>query len=96
MNIEGIQAVISLYERFSKISGVKLNVAKTEIMIIGDENRAVENHTIKFKGQRINITTQEAVKICGITFSSNKELAYEANIKERIIKMERQLNIWRQ
>jgi len=96
MNKEGIQAVISIYENVSKISGVKLNVAKTEIMIIGDENREVENLRIKFKGQKINIKTQEAVKVFGITFSSNKELAYEANIKERIIKMERQLNIWRQ
>jgi len=49
-----------------------------------------------FNNQRIVITTQESVKICGITFSSNKETAYQANIKDKILKMERQLNIWRQ
>jgi len=95
-NKEGIQAVISIYEEFSKISGIKLNVAKTEIMVIGIENPPAERFRLLFNNQRITITTQESVKICGITFSNNKEVAYQSNIKEKILKMERQLNIWRQ
>jgi hypothetical protein len=65
-------------------------------MIIGVENPPVERCKLVFNNQRITITTQESVKICGITFSSNKEIAYQSNIKDKILKMERQLNIWRQ
>jgi hypothetical protein len=65
-------------------------------MIIGIENPPPERCKLVFNNQRITITTQESVKICGITFSSNKETAYQANIKDKILKMERQLNIWRQ
>jgi len=38
---------------------------------------------------------QKSVKICGITFSNDKELAYKENIIQKIFKLERQLDIWR-
>jgi hypothetical protein len=96
MNKEGVQVIISVYEKFSQISGVKLNVQKTEIVKIGDQNMHQENICIRFKSNIITITPQESVKICGITFSNNKDLAYKATITNKILKMERQLNIWRQ
>ena len=40
------------------------------------------------------IESIESVKICGITFSNNKCLAYKKNIKDKIIKLERQLLMW--
>ncbi len=33
--------------------------------------------------------------ICGITFSNDKEIAYKDNITNKIVKLERQLDIWR-
>ena len=40
------------------------------------------------------IESVESVKICGITFSNNKELSYQKNIKDKIVKLERQLIMW--
>jgi exonuclease III/flavodoxin len=96
VNEEGIQTAISLYERFSKISGVKLNVPKTEILIIGDELKESKLFRIVHNGQSVNIKNQDTVKICGITYSLDKDEAYKQNVTNKITKMERQLNIWRQ
>ncbi len=95
-NKEGIQIIIKIYEDFSKISEFKFNVGKIEIMTIGATNPAQETIRIKFKGTILNIVTQNTVNICGITSSNDKDLAYEQNILNKITKMERQLNIWKE
>jgi hypothetical protein len=95
-NIEGINNVIAIYERFSKISGVKLNIPKTEIMIIGRQTQHNQHFRIMYNQQPLVITSQNSVKICGITFSNDKNIAYTENIANKILKMERQLNLWRQ
>ena len=33
----------------------------------------------------------EAIKVCGITYSDNEELAYEKNITDKIMKLENQI-----
>ena len=50
---------------------------------------------LKSKGEIFNITDQDSVTICGITFSNDKEIAYRDNIKNKIVKLERQLDLWR-
>jgi hypothetical protein len=95
-NKRGIQEIISSYEKFTKISGITLNVPKTEIMIIGDKEKTKKQFRIKYNQENITIINQDSVKICGITFSNDKEYAYNENIKKKVLKMERQLNIWRQ
>ncbi len=95
-NKKGIQEIINLYEMFTKISGIKLNMPKTEIMIIGDKEKTKKQFKIKYNEEVITITSQDSVKICGITYSNDKEVSYDENILKKIIKMERQLNIWRQ
>lgn len=55
----------------------------------------LETFTIKSGENSFIITEHECVKICGISFSNNKALAYNENILKRIIKLERQLDIWR-
>jgi len=44
----------------------------------------------------IKIKESTKVKICGITFSNNNEEAYKENILDKISKLERHLNIWKQ
>ena len=95
-NKRGIQEIITTYEKFTKISGITLNVPKTEIVIIGDKERTKKQFRINYNQEIITITSQDSVKICGITFSNDKEFAYNQNIRNKILKMERQLNIWRQ
>ena len=36
----------------------------------------------------------EAIKVCGITYSDNEELAYEKNIADKIMKLENQIKRW--
>ena len=36
----------------------------------------------------------EAIKVCGITYSDNEELAYEINIAEMNTKLENQIKRW--
>jgi hypothetical protein len=95
-NKRGIQEIITIYEQFTKISGIKLNVPKTEIMILGDKSNTKKQFNINYNQEIITITNQDSVKICGITFSNDKEVSYNENIINKIHKMERQLNIWRQ
>jgi len=95
-NINSLQEIIDEYEEFLSYSGVKLNIAKTEILIIGKKGNQRVNFNLHQKGKIITITDQEIVKICGISFSNDAGLAYEQNIKARIDKLQRQLNIWKQ
>ncbi len=95
-NLEGIQYIINEYLNFSKYSGIKLNIEKTEILIIGKKTKDPVTFEITHNDRVIRIVDVSKVKICGITFSNNFEEAYDANIREKIYKLERQLNIWRQ
>jgi len=95
-NIEGIQEIIDCYTEFTSYSGVKLNIPKTEILIIGKKSSSKTVFKITSDTQEYTIHDQEKVKICGITFSNNSEIAYKENIQDKITKCERQLNIWRQ
>jgi len=95
-NIEGIQHIIDEYLNFSEYSGIKLNIEKTEILIIGKKTNGRKVFNIKYNNQIIKIVESNKVKICGITFTNNEDIAYNENILEKIDKLERQLNIWRQ
>jgi len=95
-NLEGIQEIINEYVNFSKYSGIKLNIEKTEIMVIGKQSNDPIVFNIRHNETIIKITDASKVKICGITFSNNTEEAYKENITSKIAKLERQLNIWRQ
>ena len=95
-NKRGVQEIINMYSRFSDRSGIKLNVPKTEILIVGGGANAGTNFRLKYKDNIHLIQSKSKVKICGITFSNDPDEAYQDNIKIKILKLERQLNIWRQ
>jgi len=93
-NKDSIQIIIDEYDNFSYYAGIKLNVQKTEILIMGQGIHEPKEFDISSKGSEIKLFNQETVKVCGITLSNNKELAYKENIKCKINKLERQLDIW--
>jgi hypothetical protein len=93
---EGINHIIDNYNRFSNLSGIRLNIPKTEIMSLGKNKNKIENFKINSGNKEIVIVNQKSVKICGITFSTSKEISYEENIVKRIDKLTRILNVWRQ
>ncbi len=76
------------------LSGIELNVGKTEIQRLKERTTHTEfipTHVI-INGQRI--VTSESIKICGITFSSNANIEYDNNVKDKINKLEKQLIMW--
>ena len=68
---------IKTYHSFSKISGIELNTEKMEILRIGDEHIEKEYIIVDADGNEIISKSIEAIKVCGITYSDNEELAYE-------------------
>jgi exonuclease III len=96
-SIDSIQKIIETYESFSNFSGIKLNVDKTELLVLGkDLKKDKVKVNITYRGNSYALIEQDEVCICGITFSNNKTIAYKRNINEKIVKLERQLDIWRQ
>jgi len=93
-SLEAIQQIINEYDKFSSYSGIDLNVAKTEIMILGKKDNVPVRFNLQSKGV-YELVDQQSVKICGITFSNNKDLSYKYNILNKITKLERQLDIWK-
>ncbi len=67
-------------------------------MVIGKKegNRIRKQFKLEHNGKSYDIVEQDSVKICGITYSNDIDIAYKENIINRIVKLERQLNIWRQ
>jgi len=95
-NVASLQVIIEEYEKFSSVSGIRLNVAKTEIMVLGKNGGQNRSFVLKHRNENFNVTEQKSVTICGITFSNDKEESYSRNVLQKIAKLERQLNIWRQ
>jgi hypothetical protein len=86
-----LNEIFAEYNRFSLRSGIELNVDKTEILRLGTQANLFKKH---YCINNSTIESVESVKICGITFSNNRELSYQKNIKDKIIKLERQLIMW--
>ena len=55
---------------------------KIEILRIGDEHDERDYTIVDTEGQDILIKSIESIKVCGITYSYNEELAYQLNITE--------------
>jgi hypothetical protein len=65
-------------------------------MKIGPGHTKKEQHEIRDTSNTYLINEVEAVKICGISFSNSKIITYKENIINKIDKLSKQLNIWRQ
>ncbi len=65
------------HHNFSKISGIELNTEKTELLRIGDEHIEKEYIIVNADGNEIISKSIEAIKVCGVTYSDNEELAYK-------------------
>jgi exonuclease III len=91
-----IHNVFTDYDLFSSLSGIELNLDKTEVLKMNC-NTLHEDHVpqeIMIKGERV--LTVESLSICGVSFSNNVNIAYENNILDKIFRMERQLIMWLQ
>ena len=93
-DIASVEAIFDDYEVFTKLSGIELNISKTEILSLNKDTSTREHvpTTIRIKGNILK--TVESIKICGITFSNNSEIAYKNNILDKITMLEKQIVKW--
>ena len=91
-----ISNIFKVYKLFSKLSGIELNLDKTEILCLQQDttNQPFVPTPINVEGNLI--MTRESIKICGMSFATCNNISYERNIIDKIKKMEKQLIIWLQ
>jgi hypothetical protein len=90
---QSIIGVIDRYNQFSSVSGLYLNVDKTEIMKLHDTN---VSDTIQLDSPNGSVTVSysESVTICGKTFSLDSSVEYKRNVSEKIGNLEKALASW--
>jgi len=81
------------YEKFTKISGITLNAEKTEII---STTMQKYKFVVNYMNNKYKIETINKLKICGKTFSYDSATETKENIEDKIIKLEKQLQMWKQ
>jgi exonuclease III len=95
-DVRSINNVFKDYKLFSRLSGIELNVDKTEILKMNCNTLHADHMPQDILINGTVVSTVESLSICGVSFSNNANIAYENNILDKILKMERQLIIWLQ
>ena len=88
MKINSVKNAIEVVNMFSSVSGMKLNIDKTEGILLGP----LKDRYDKLHGARM---TNSAVKILGIYIGHDVVECKEKNWIQRIQKMEKVLDSWR-
>ena len=93
---EGVQAIFSEYETFSKASGLVLNANKTEILCFNKPRLTNHEFRVTYQGSNFRLKAQDQVKINGILLVQDPGRREEANVMKVYDSMERQLKSWSQ
>ena len=83
---------IKIIENFGDISGLKLNVAKSNFLKIG----SLQNNDDNFFPEKNYIWTKGPVKFLGVNVSLNKNEMYQLNYETQLKKLQNTLDIWKQ
>ncbi len=92
-NKDSIAGVIREYNSFSRVSGLYLNVDKTEIMNL-KHNKANESVNIGESDNTTTIMFTNNVTICGKYFSLDGNTEHKVNVLEKIDKLQNALKQW--
>ena len=90
-NKESVKEVMNAFDTFSLHSGLKPNKSKCEIAGIG----VLKGALMELCGMQCIDLTKKSVKILGIHFSYNKQIANEENFIKHIKKIENVLKLWK-
>ena len=90
-DINSLQRSLTLVQNFGKVSGLKLNIDKTEITLLG--GLRIDNLQMPVELQKIQIK-KGPFQTLGIWFSGNEDQAINLNFKEKIEATEQTLSIW--
>ena len=86
-DLNSAQALLKLLNDFEKVSGLKLNVMKTEAMWIGSLQNC-EDEALGFKWKT-------CVKCLGIFITYDVKILVEKNFKQRLKKIANLINLWK-
>ena len=92
-SIQNVRAVISEYEKFSKVSGLLLNAEKTEIFKLVHRFSA-QNYSFTYRGQSTTVTNLDRIKVNGLELATDPEETHRANFESIKRKMDNQLAAW--
>ena len=87
-NIASVRNTLVELERFEKVSGLRCNLEKCEIMALGN---SVEED-LEFCGYKLKWVSE--IVICGITFSMNSSVLISKNFDPVTEKLISKLNMW--
>jgi hypothetical protein len=93
--IECKQDIFTEYERFTRISGLKLNAEKTEILNFNgglQDVNLLASDEISYLRQRFKIKPVKEIKINGILLCKNLRLMKEINLTTLMAKQDKHLN----
>jgi exonuclease III len=93
-NISSVKAIFEEYATFSDVSGIELNIEKTEILQLNIDSSDTPFVPATYRIGNKGINTSESIKICGITFSNNSAVEYQRNVLDKITKLEKQIVMW--
>ena len=86
-NPKSVKLLIDTLDKFEILSGLKINLAKTEALWLGSLKKSTQNP--------FGITCSPCVKVLGIHFSYNKKLAEERNFNKILPEMRQIINLWK-
>ncbi len=92
-NVQSICRVIDQYNQFSSVSGLYLNVDKTEIMKLHDRSNSNRIQLNSPTGQ-VTVNFSDCVTICSKTFFLSEEVEYRNNVLAKIGNLEKALASW--
>ena len=88
-NKTSIDKLLMILDNFGKCSGLKINTLKTKAMWLGSLRRN-KSKPFGFKWP------EESIVALGVSFSYNVDLTTQRNFEDKVTKLEKQLNLWRQ
>ena len=96
-NVRTIQGIFNEYDRLSRLSGLKLNADKTEIMHLVSRNlRLAVRLPFRFvySGENHLVESSLEIKINGIFFQQDEEKMRNRNVEAVAEKIDKQMKMW--
>ena len=86
-DLDSVRALFVLLDCFEKVSGLKLNVAKTEAMWIGSLQNC--------ENEPLGVKWKTCVKFLGIFITYDVQILVGKNFKQRLKKIRNAINLWK-
>ena len=96
-DMRSLQGIFDEYDRLSKLSGLKLNAEKTELLHLISTNRRKPNQPLfsfSYGGERHDIAPKAEVKINGVLFHQEESRMRTRNVEEIAEKIDKKMKMW--